>query len=155
MSSTKLNHTTAMINFVTGKEMLNPKTDELKDCGITSVIATGDPLIDAKLQKKYEEQILANTDRLSKYTLGDALNQLFDLIKIPSNSDFAVYADTLKNIRIAKHDNQDSIEITKEDLEKLTKIFKADPEKSDLNRLIAFVLECLDNTYADILKPQS
>lgn len=131
--------------------MLNATPLELKELGITPVIPTGDRAADLKLQEKYEEQIRTNRDKLSKYTVGDAMNQVFDATKMPSNSDFALYAETLKNIRIAKKDNIEFIELSKEDIVKLKKLFTNPPETPQLNRVYAFILECLDKAHAEAL----
>lgn len=140
-----------MINFSTGEETLNATPKELKELGITPIVPSDDKVADRKLQEKYEELITANRDNLSKYTLGDAMNQVFDATKMPNNSDFALYAETLKNIRIAKKDNVDFIELSKEDIEKLKKLFTTPPETPQLNRVFAFILECLDRSHAEAL----
>jgi len=147
----KLYHNTVMLNFITGEEILNVKIEELDECGIVQFIPTGNQQIDQKSQIQYEEALKANKDKLSKYTLTNALNQLFDVTELPNNSDFALYADILKNIRISREQKQDYIEITKDDLEKLKKIFAKSPKNSQLNRIVAFVLECLNKSYVEAL----
>lgn len=151
MTNARLYHNTAMLNFNTGKEILNVKTEELTECGIVQFIATGDAQVDQRKQQQYEEALDANKDKLSKYTLANALNQLFDIAELPTNSDFALYADTLKNIRIAREQKQDYIEITKEDIEKLKKIFGKPPKNPQFNRFVAFILECLDKVHIEAL----
>jgi len=133
--------------------MLNATPQELKELGITPVIPTGDRQADLKQQEIYEEKIRENRDKITKYTLGDAMNQVFDSTKMPNNSDFALYADTLKNIRLAKKDNVEFIELSKEDIEKLKKLFTTPPETTQLNRVFAFILECLDKAHAEALTP--
>ena len=151
MSTGKLYHNTAMINFSSGEEVLNVKTEELEECGIVQFIPTGDAIADQKAQQQYEISLKANKDKLSKYTLADAMNNLFDSIEMPNNSDFALYADTLKNVRIAKEQNQEHTEITKEELEKLKKIFSKPPKQPQNNRYVAFVLECINKSLIEVL----
>ena len=151
MTNAKLYHNTAMLNFSTGEEILNVKAKELTECGIVQFIPTGDAQVDQQKQQQYEEALNANKDKLSKYTLANALNHLFDIAELPTNSDFAIYADTLRNIRIAREQKQDYIEITKEDIEKLKKIFSKPPKNPQFNRLVAFILECLDKVHIEAL----
>lgn len=151
MSVLKLYHNTVMINFSTGEEMLNSTPDELKQCGIVKYIPTGDAIEDQKGLLDYEEKLKENRDSITKYTLATAMNQLFDITEIPTNTDFGLYADTLKNIRIAKQENIDFIEITKDEFEKLKKLFSKPPKNPQFNRFTAFVLECLEKSYAETL----
>jgi len=151
MSTTKLYHNIIMKNFNTGEELFNATIQELADCEIIPFTPTGNGPIDQKNQLAYEKSLRENSDRLSKYTLANALNQLFDIIEMPSNSDFALYADTLKNIRIAKENNLEYIEITKEDIERLKKLFAKPPKNPQLNRIVAFVLECMDKVHIEAL----
>jgi len=109
MASFKLEFDTAMIDFTTNKEILSPSKSELKELGITTPVRTSDAVEDQKNLDKFTDTLDDNRDNVSKFTLGDALNQLFDSIEMPGNSDFALYADTLKNIRIAKKDNESRI----------------------------------------------
>lgn len=149
MDTAKLYHNTAMTNFNTGEEVLNVKSAELKECGIVQFVQTGDALADQKSLQVYEEALKENKDRLSKYTLADALNQLFDVVEMPNNSDFALYADTLKNIRLSRE--KEYTEISKEELEKLKKIFAKPPKHPQNNRIVAFVLECLNKSIVEVL----
>ncbi len=151
MTNAKLYHNTPMVNFNTGEEILNVTAKELAACGIVQFIPTGDAQVDQRKQQQYEEALNANKDNLSKYTLANALNQLFDIAELPTNSDFALYADTLRNIRIAREQKQDYIEITKEDIEKLKKIFSKPPKNPQFNRLVAFILECFDKVHVEVL----
>ena len=139
-----------MLNFNTGEEILNVKVEELDECGIVQYIPTGDVLVDQKAQQAYEEALKLNKDKLSKYTLSNALIQLFDVTEMPNNSDFALYADILKNIRISK-ETTDYIEISKEDIERLKKLFGKPPKNPQFNRISAFVLECLDKVHVEAL----
>lgn len=151
MPNTRLYYNTVMMNFNTGEEVFNATVKELNDCGIVQFIPTGNAAVDQKAQIAYEESLKANSENLSKYTLAHAMNQLFDIIEMPNNSDFALYADTLKNIRIAKENNQDSIEISKEDIERLKKLFGKPPKNPQFNRFAAFILECLDKVHVETL----
>lgn len=140
-----------MKNFNTGEDVFNATNKELSDCGIVPFTPTGNNIIDQKAQLAYEDSLKVNSENLSKYTLANAMNQLFDIIEMPNNSDFALYTDTLKNIRIAKENNQDSIEISKEDIERLKKLFGKPPKNPQFNRFAAFVLECLDKAHVEVL----
>jgi len=140
-----------MINFSSGEEMLNATPDELKKIGIIQYTPTGDAAEDQKGLRDYEEKIKQNRDNISKYTLATAMNQLFDITEIPTNTDFGLYADTLKNMRIAKQGNIDFIEISKDELEKLKKLFSKPPKNPQFNRFTAFVLECLEKSYAETI----
>lgn len=151
MTTAKLYHNTVMINFNTGEEILNVNAEELDECGIAQFIPTGDAVADRKAQLSYEKALKENRDRLSKYTLSNALNQLFDVIEMPNNSDFALYADVLRNVRIAREQNLDSVETSKEELEKLKKVFAKPPKQSHNNRIVAFVLECINKSLAEAL----
>lgn len=151
MTTVNFYHNSVMKNFNTGEEILNATNKELSDCGIVPPTNTNDQAVNQKNQLSYEDLLRDNKDRLSKYTLANALNQLFDVIEMPSNSDFALYADTLRNIRISKESGADHIEITKEDIERLKKLFGKPPKNSQLNRIVAFVLECLDKVYVEAL----
>ncbi len=140
-----------MINFSTGEQMLNSTPDELKKYGITQYIPTGNVAEDQKGLLEYEEKVKQNRDNITKYTLATAMNQLFDITEIPTNTDFGLYADTLKNIRIAKQENVDFIEISKDELEKLKRLFSKPPKNPQFNRFTAFVLECLEKSYVETL----
>jgi len=143
-----------MINYTTGKPIINIKPDELESLGITIPVITSDGILNQKIEAEYQQALKNNFDKLSKYTLYDALVQLFDSTEMPNNSDFALYADILKNMRIAKERDTNNIDISKEELEKLKKIFSKPPKIPQLNKLYAFVLECVEQSYIDIIKPE-
>lgn len=149
--NTKLDFTTPMINHSTGEELLSVKTEELKECGIAQYFPTGNILVDQKSHHTYEEALKENKDKISKYTLSVALSQLFDVTEMPQNSDFALYADTLKNIRLSEENNKEYVELTKGELDKLRKIFEKPPKDPRLNKIVAFVLECLDQAILNVM----
>lgn len=143
----ELNFNTPMINLNTGQEVFNVKIEELNECGIVQYIPTGNISVDQKAQQTYEEALKENKDKLSKYTLSTALNQLFDVTEMPNNSDFSLYNHVLINIRNAKQNNQGIIYLTKSELDKLKKLFEKPPKNPQLNRIVGFVHECLEKAY--------
>ncbi len=149
--NTNLDFTTPMINNITGEKILSVKTEELEECDIVPYIPTGNVTVDYKSQQVYEKSLKENKDKLSKYTLSTALHQLFDITEMPNNSDFALYADMLKNIRLSTESNKEYVEVTKAELEKLRKIFEKPPKNPQLNKIIAFVLECLDQAILNVM----
>lgn len=138
-----LKFNTAMIDFTTGKEIQNITPDNMKAAGIEQYIPTGDQQKDILKQIELNRLLEEKRDEFPRFTFGDVLNQLFDSIQMPSNSDFEVYASTLMDIRIAKSRNEEGINVSVADLEKLKKLFTK-PAKQDLNKRCAFVTECLD-----------
>ena len=65
-----------------------------------------DAIKDAQKQKQINNIVEENREKRPKATLDTMLNHLFDLIKIPLNSDFEIYTSTLKDIRTAKITNE-------------------------------------------------
>ncbi len=149
MPEGELKFNTAMIDFATGKEIINISPDILQDLGIEPLVPTGDPQKDAIRTSEINQQIEEKRDEFPKFTFAQTLNQLFDLIQMPSNSDFEVYASVLRDIRIAKTKDETSIKVVIADLEKLKKLFSK-PPKENLNKKCAFLTECLD---AAIISP--
>ncbi len=152
-TDTDLDFMTPMINHNTGKKILHPTREELKKLSIMPFIVTGIPQVDQPKQYQYEESISDNEESLSKYTLDDAITQLFDVTEMPHNSDFALYNQVLIDIRNAKRDGNTTIQITKTNLDKLKKIFETPPKNPQLNKIIGFVLECLDQAYMNTMIP--
>jgi len=137
MNEGKLDFSTPVINFTTGKELLNPSTEELERYGVKE----GDG-----------KALELHRDDLTKYTLADVLNGMFDLIPLKNKTQFSLYNQTLIEIRHAKHRNETAIVVTKEELENLKAIFgDTPPEKPELNRNVGFILECVDKSYVDMM----
>lgn len=147
--STVFNFTTPMTDYNSGKEILNPTQEELEEIGIIKDM-TDDQGKNAEINKNNEQIMKDNFEKLRKYTVGMALNQIFDQTQLKSNSDFAIYAELLKKIRIAESKNDTAIEVMEEEIKRLKKIFEV-PPKPQLNRHVAFILECLNKTHAELL----
>ena len=143
MPQGQLKFKTAMIDFATGKEVSNITAETVKDLGIESFIPTGDPQKDNLKQVAINQQILDRKDEFPKVTFADILNQLFDIIKMPSNSDFEIYATNHRYIRDSKVRNEESVTLFIKDLEKLKKLFSM-PPKEHLNKKCAFLTETLE-----------
>ncbi len=153
MPEGELKFDTPMIDFATGKEVVNLTTDNIKAFGIEQFVPTGDVQKDSQKQAQINEQIEEKRDEFPKYTCADTLNQLFDVIEMPTSSDFEVYASLLKDIRIAKSRQEKSVNIPIHDLEKLKKIF-GKPPKEFLNKKCAFVTECLEDAIISVILKQ-
>ena len=149
MPDGELKFSTPMIDFTTGQEIPNITPDNMKALGIEQIIPTGDPQKDTLKQIEMNKELEARQDEFPKFTFGDVFNQLFDVIVMPTNSDFEVYATILRDIRIARSRNETSLNVSVADLEKLKRLLSK-PPKENLNRKCAFITECLD---AAIISP--
>lgn len=149
MPEGELKFSTAMIDFATGDEIVNITPDNIKALGIEQFVPTGDQQKDALKQIEMNQELENRRDEFPKFTFGDVLNMLFDAIPMPTNSDFEVYANVLRDIRIARSRKENSIKVVIADLEKLKKLFSK-PPKEHLNKKCAFLSECLD---AAIISP--
>lgn len=158
MTNGRLEFTTPMINFSNGKELLNAKPEELENLGIIQPIQpirNEEVSAYQKAMIEYDKKLDENRDNISKYTCGDAMNQLFDFVDMTGNTNFAAYADVLKEIRLAKARHDTFVEITEDEIQKLLKIFKNPPKNTAHNRQVAFVLECLNVTLAIMKNPSA
>lgn len=156
MTNGKLNFDTPMINFSNGKELLNATSEELESLDIVQPLRPSSQEGIPEYQKlyiEYEKQLEENRDSLSKYTCGDAMNQLLDVLVLTSKSNIASYSEILKDIKIAKKNLQNTVEVTADDLEKLKKIFSEPPKDPTHNRRVIFVHECLVQCYVDMKTP--
>lgn len=149
MPEGELKFNIAMIDFATGEEVPNVTPDNIKALGIEQFTPTGDQQKDSLKQVQINKEIEEKRDEFPRFTFGDVLNQLFDSIAMPSNSDFEVYANTLRDIRIARSRKENGIKVVIADLEKLKRLFSK-PPKEFLNKKCAFLTECLD---AAIISP--
>lgn len=132
---TKLNILTPMCDFTTGEPIANLTTSLAADLGL-----------------KTEKDVIENRKQIPDITISDILNQCFDLIPLASKNEFATYNNILIDIRNARRQKQDYIEINKSDLELLKTIFeKGIVNKPELNRRIGFIIETLEQTIADII----
>ena len=151
MASGKLYFNTVEKNSQ-GTEIINPTKKELQNYNIPEFVPSGNRVLDIQLQSKITQMINCNRDSFSKSTLYDVLNNLFEVIPMANNSNLLLYGEILKNIKTAKESNEETILLSKDDIEKLKKIFENPPEKPELNRIIYFVLECLDKTHIETLE---
>jgi len=132
---TKLNIDTPMCDFTTGEPYANLSM-ELRE----------------KLNIKTEKDIREQREEIPDLTLADILNVCFDLVPLASKTEFATYNNILIDIRNAKRQNQDTIDIDKSELERLKTIFeKGIVNKPELNRRVGFVIEILEQTISDIV----
>ena len=140
---TKLNIDTPMCDFTTGEPYANLSM-ELRE----------------KLNIKTEKDIRENRKEIPDLTIADILNVCFDLVPLASKTEFATYNNILIDIRNAKRQNDEYIEVDKSELESLKTIFeKGLVNKPELNRRVGFVIEILEQTISDIvtksIPPQS
>ncbi len=140
---TKLNINTPMCDFTTGEPYAN----------LSMVLRE-------KLNIKTEKDIRDNRKEIPDLTIADILNVCFDLVPLASKTEFATYNNILIDIRNAKRQNQNHIEIDKSELELLKTIFeKGLVNKPELNRRVGFVIEILEQTISNIvtksIPPQS
>ena len=140
---TKLDITTPMCDFTSGEPYAN-LTMDLKE----------------KLQIKNEKDIREHRKEIPDLTIADILNVCFDLVPLASKTEFATYNNILIDIRNAKRQNENTIEIDKKELELLKTIFeKGLVNKPELNRRIGFVIEILEQAISNIvtksIPPQS
>jgi len=124
-----------MLNFTSGKPILNLDNDLAKELGI-----------------KLNEIIEPYRDQIPDLTFADVFNQLMDTVPFTSNKHFATYNNLLIDIRNAKGKELESVEVEKSDLETLKIIFeKALIGKPEINRTVGFILEVIDQCIADII----
>ncbi len=135
---TKLNILIPMLDFATAEPIPN----------ITQSLA-------AEMGLKNDKDVKEHRKEIPDLTISDILNTCFDLVPLASKTEFATYNNILIDIRNAKHQKQDYIEIDKSELELLKTIFeKGFINKPELNRRIGFVIETIEQTIADIVNEQ-
>ena len=138
---TKLNITTAMCDFTTGKPIANLSHSLAAELGIKNNGFTFN-----------EKDVLEHRKEIPDLTIGDILNTCFDLVPLASKTEFATYNNILIDIRNAKRQNLDHIEVDKSELELLKTIFeKGLVNKPELNRRVGFVIEVLEQTISNII----
>lgn len=99
-----------------------------------------------------EKDVMEHRKEIPDLTIADILNVCFDLVPLASKTEFATYNNILIDIRNAKRQNQDTIEIDKSELELLKSIFeKGLVNKPELNRRVGFVIEVLEQTISNIV----
>ena len=85
-------------------------------------------------------------------TFADILNTCFDVVPLATKTEFATYNNILIDIRNARRQNLDYIEVDKKDIELLKTIFeKGLVNKPDLNRRGGFIIEVLEQAISSIV----
>ena len=142
MSKTaKLNIKTPMCDFTTGEPMANLSASLAMELGIKN---NGIVFLEKDVKEHRKE--------IPDLMISDILNTCFDLVPLASKTEFAAYNNILIDIRNAKRQNQDYIEIDKSEIELLKTIFeKGLVNKPELNRKSGFIIEVLDQALADII----
>lgn len=138
---TKLNINTPMCDFTTGEPIANLSQSLAAELGIKN---NGMIFIEKDVKEHRKE--------IPNLTIADILNVCFDLVPLASKTEFATYNNILIDIRNAKRQNHDTIEVDKKELELLKSIFeKGLINKPELNRRVGFVIEVLEQTISDIV----
>lgn len=138
---TNLNINILMCDFITGEPIANLSHSLAAELGIKNNGFAFN-----------EKDILEHRKEIPDLTLADILNTCFDLVPLASKTEFATYNNILIDIRNAKRQNLDYIEIDKKELELLKTIFeKGLINKPELNRRIGFVIEILEQAISDII----
>jgi len=142
MSQTaKLNIKTPMCDFTTGKPIANLTPSLALELGIRN---NGTTYLEMDIQEHRKE--------IPDLTIVDILNTCFDLVPLSSKTEFATYNNILIDIRNAKRQNQEYVEIDKSELELLKTIFeKGLVNKPELNRRVGFIIEIIEQTIADVI----
>ena len=87
-----------------------------------------------------DQQLLTRKEEFPTIGVQDILDQLMDIIPLASNSIFALYSDILTNMRAAKKENLDYIDVTEQEYDKILKLFEKGLDgKPEFNRKIAFI----------------
>lgn len=101
---------------------------------------------------KTEKELNDRREEFPPVTLGEVLDIMFDHVALSSNKIFAIYNDVLNDIRKARIENKDMVEIEKTDLEVLKKVFeKGIDGKPNLNRRCGFIYQMLDTALANCI----
>jgi len=83
---------------------------------------------------------------------GKILDLSFDEIPLKGNRNYSLYNGIIIDIRNARRNNKESIDIQKSDIESLKNILIAATETNPtLNRRVSFLTEILDNAITDDL----
>ena len=138
---TKLNINTPMCDFTTGKPIANLSQSLAIDLGIKNNGITFN-----------EKEVQDHRTEIPDLTIADILNTCFDVVPLATKTEFSTYNNILIDIRNAKRQNLDYIEVDKKDIELLKTIFeKGLVNKPDLNRRGGFIIEVLEQTISDIV----
>ena len=146
---TKLNIQTPMCDFTTGKPIANLSQSLATELGIKNNGISFN-----------EKEVQDHRTEIPDLTIADILNTCFDVVPLATKTEFATYNNILIDIRNARRQNLDYIEVDKKDIELLKTIFeKGLVNKPDLNRRGGFIIEVLEQTISSIvtnnMPPQS
>ena len=146
---TKLDIQTPMCDFTTGKPIANLSQSLAIELGIKNNGISFN-----------EKDVQDHRTEIPDLTIADILNTCFDVVPLATKTEFATYNNILIDIRNARRQNLDHIEVDKKDIELLKTIFeKGLVNKPDLNRRGGFIIEILEQTISDIVSksipPQS
>ena len=138
---TKLNIKTPMCDFTTGKPIANLSQSLAIELGIKNNGITFN-----------EKEVQDHRKEIPDLTIADILNTCFDVVPLATKTEFATYNNILIDIRNARRQNLDHIEVDKKDIELLKTIFeKGLVNKPDLNRRGGFIIETLEQTISSIV----
>ena len=128
----KLNIDAPMLDPNTGKSVRLISTSKAIELGI-----------------KTEFEMQQRIDDFPESVLGNIITTLFDATPIPSSSLFSIYNEITIDIRKARQSGKNTIDISKDSLEKFKTIFSGNPPQDPKNnRNVAFVLECIEMAFA-------
>lgn len=138
---TKLNIKTPLCDFTTGEPIANLSQSLAIELGIKNNGVSFN-----------EKEVKEHRKEIPDLTIADILNTCFDVVPLATKTEFATYNNILIDIRNAKKQKQDTIEVDKKELELLKTIFeKGIVNKPDLNRRAGFIIEVLEKTILDIV----
>ena len=138
---TKLNVKTPMLDFTSGEPVANLSQSLAIELGIKNNGISFN-----------EKDVKEHRKEIPDLTIADILNTCFDLVPLASKTEFGAYNNVLIDIRNARRQKLDTIEIDKSELELLKTIFeKGLVNKPELNRRVGFVIEILEQTISNIV----
>jgi len=138
---TKLNIQTPMCDFTTNKPIANLSQSLATELGIKNNGITFN-----------EKDVQEHRTEIPDLTFADILNTCFDVVPLATKTEFATYNNILIDIRNARRQNLDYIEVDKKDIELLKTIFeKGLVNKPDLNRKGGFIIEVLEQAISSIV----
>lgn len=102
-----------------------------------------------ELGLKTQFEIEQNLEKFPESNLGNIITSLFDATPITSSSLFSIYNEITIEIRKARQAGNNTIDISKDSLEKFKTIFSEKPPQDPKNnRNVAFVIECVEMSLA-------
>ena len=114
-----------------GEPFRNYSKEEIHNLGITN-----------------DTQLMTRKEEFPTIAVHDILDQLMDIIPLASNSIFSAYNDVLTDMRSAKRSNENFIDVTESEYDKVLKLFEKGLEgKPEFNRKIAFIYGVLKKSF--------